>query len=83
MAELRKQRRTQTFKGAKISFRKRSAVISCMVRSLSSDGAGLEVVSQNDIPGTFDLALDNDKSFRPCRVAWRKRNRIGVQFQPK
>jgi hypothetical protein len=82
MAELRKKPRMQTLKGANISFHERNSVIGCMVRSLTSDGACLEVVSQSEIPNTFELVMDSDKCFRPCRVAWRKSNRIGVQFQP-
>jgi hypothetical protein len=81
MAELRKQLRVRTFKGAKIGFRGLAIELDCIVRDLSFGGACLEVRSQKAIPDTFQLILDSGKSVRPCRVAWRKGNRIGIQFQ--
>ena len=54
-------------------------VISCIVRNLSSTGASLDV-SPVGIPEHFTLAL-SDGHHTPCRVAWRKPNRIGVAFE--
>jgi len=67
-----------------------SAVLACWLaieflhvpelRNLSAGGACLELASQLGIPDAFDLIIGEGNVRRPCRVAWRKANRMGVQF---
>lgn len=75
----RRTRRKRVILGAQISSRGLATSIDCRVRDLSETGACLLVASPLGIPDTFDLAL-NDGSFKPCKVEWRKADRIGVSF---
>jgi hypothetical protein len=79
MLERRKVTRTRVVKGAKMLLGKLSA-IDCVARNLTNNGAGLEVPSANDLPERLDLTLDAGHSIRPCRLVWRKSNRVGVEF---
>jgi PilZ domain len=59
---------------------KGAGTISCTVRNMSESGASLEVASLLDIPDIFTLLIANDHTKRPCRVVWRRGQRIGIQF---
>lgn len=52
----------------------------CRVVNLSEAGAAIEVPDPAHIPNCFQLMMESDRSVRRCRVAWIKKNRIGVQF---
>ncbi len=80
MAEHRTALRQRTFKGARITFGKDWAAISCLVRNLSETGACLGVESPIGIPDLFNLVFDSGESSRRCRVVWRTEKRIGVEF---
>ena len=75
----RKTPRRRVILGAQISSRGLATSIDCRVRDLSEVGACLLVASPLGIPDTFDLAF-NDGSIKPCKVEWRKADRIGVSF---
>lgn len=77
--EKRQAQRHRTLKAGRITFN-RAATIDCRVRNLSSDGAGLDVVSQVGIPDQFVLVIDSDHITRPCHVIWRTATRLGVAF---
>jgi len=79
MDERRARPRHRRLKSAKISFAK-GAVIDCVLRNISNEGACLEVESQIGIPRDFNLMLDHDHSSHVCRVMWRSDRRIGVAF---
>jgi len=83
MAEKDKRRapRQKVFKGARISFSHLGTSVECTVRNLSVSGALLTVENQLGIPDEFDLLMP-DQPIRHCRVAWRRGNRIGVEFHP-
>ena len=78
--ELRKEARLRTLKGGRIVLPNGNSTISCTIRNLSAGGACLELASQLGIPDAFDLIIGEGNVRRPCRVAWRKANRMGVQF---
>ena len=80
VAESRRGARRRILKGAKIVFNNRSALVDCTVRNLSDTGACLHVPSTFGIPDTFDLVLEANEGRRPCRVAWKTDDRIGVSF---
>jgi hypothetical protein len=82
MPERRCHPRTKVFKGAKLILPGRAAV-SCIVRDLSTGGAGLQLTSTSDLPAEFDLAFDTGHMVRKCRVAWRTQTNVGVAFQPQ
>jgi hypothetical protein len=81
MLEQRKHPRHRTLKAGRIVFNHRFSVIDCTVRNLSDGGACLELASSVGIPESFDLTIEPDRGTRPCRVAWKSENRIGVAFQ--
>ena len=81
MVEHRAQPRHRTLKAGKIVFNHRFSVVDCTIRNLSVAGACLQVPSTVGIPDNFDLLIEPDKATRPCRVAWKNENRIGVAFQ--
>jgi hypothetical protein len=54
--------------------------IDCTVRNLSSNGAGLDVVSPIGLPPTFTLVIEADHFSRRCHPVWKTEKRIGVAF---
>jgi hypothetical protein len=54
--------------------------IDCMVRNLSSNGAGLDVVSPMGLPPSFTLVIEADQFIRHCHPVWSSQKRIGVAF---
>jgi hypothetical protein len=55
--------------------------VSCFVRSLSREGAALDVISPRGIPDRFTLALPLEGATHRCRLVWRGEMEIGVTFQ--
>jgi hypothetical protein len=55
--------------------------VSCLVRSLSKEGAALDVTSPRGIPERFTLALPLEGAMHRCRLVWRREMEIGVTFQ--
>jgi len=57
-------------------------IAQCTVYDLSAGGARLRIEGNADIPEKFTLWLaSNGAVRRDCRIAWREKNEIGVQFQ--
>jgi PilZ domain len=81
MEQRRTTGRARALKSAKIVFSGDSASIDCVVRNSSASGACLDVASPIGIPESFDLVYGADRARTPCRVVWRKANRIGVEFE--
>jgi hypothetical protein len=79
MRERRKITRTRVLKGAKFLL-KNSSVRDCVVRDLTNAGAGIEVPSTFELPEVLDLTFDSGRSFRRCRLVWRKISKTGVAF---
>jgi hypothetical protein len=52
--------------------------LDCRVVDLSAGGTCLELPRQVELPHNFDLMHGGLR--RPCRLAWRKGFRIGVQY---
>ena len=77
--ERRRAPRSRTLETARITFNQCSAVIDCMVRNLAADGACVQVTSTAGIPEHFDLSIGEAEP-RPCKVAWRTADRLGVAF---
>ena len=55
--------------------------VSCLVRSLSKQGASLDVISAGIIPDRFTLALPLEDVSYTCRLLWRREMEIEVSFQ--
>lgn len=75
----RSNRRRRVLFGARISYRGLGTSTECRVRDLSDTGACLVVATPVGIPDTFDLVFA-DGAVKPCKVEWRKLDKIGVSF---
>ncbi|WP_244068657.1 PilZ domain-containing protein [Bradyrhizobium sp. Ce-3] len=76
--ELRAAQRRRMLKAGTISFG--GGAIDCTVRNLSMSGAALDVTSPIGIPDRFTLVMGPDTQL-PCRIVWRKENRVGIRFE--
>jgi len=81
MWERRREPRPLTLKTGTIRFPGDGKAVDCAIFDLSAGGACLVVPIGADIPATFDLAIDPDRTSRVCRVRWKSGNKIGVAFQ--
>jgi hypothetical protein len=75
--EQRAEGRRRVLRAGTIEFN--GGAIDCRVRNLSSTGAMLDIASPVGIPSHFTLVI-RDGHLMPCRIIWRKPNRIGVAF---
>ncbi|HEV2515405.1 MAG TPA: PilZ domain-containing protein [Devosia sp.] len=64
---------------ARIVFNQGHSTVSCVVRTMSNDGALLHVRSVFGIPSAFRLVLSED-THRPCWVVRRTTKEIAVAF---
>ena len=78
--EKRKIRRQRTLKGGVIAFNARFLKLDCIVANLTTKGALLKLDSTEGIPERIELRLV-DEEYRVCRVVWRRRDRLGVEFE--
>jgi diguanylate cyclase (GGDEF)-like protein len=74
------QPRRRVLKAGQILFNGRRSTISCTVRSLSDEGAGLDVSTSAGIPSKFDLVVKSDGLDRSCRVNSHSDRHIDVSF---
>lgn len=72
--------RRRVLKAGRIAFNNRRSSIDCTVRSLSDDGAGLDVFTAAGVPRSFDLAIDADGFMRPCHIVSQAEKHIEVRF---
>ncbi|MBR0695211.1 PilZ domain-containing protein [Bradyrhizobium lablabi] len=75
--ERRSMPRRRVLKTGTIEFG--SEPIPCIVRSLSAEGARIEVNSPLWFPDRFVLAIDGER--RSCRIVWKKEKRLGLAFE--
>jgi hypothetical protein len=79
MEEKRKHPRTEVEELAYVS--SGGSVMRCMVRNISREGAAIDVENAAFVPQQFRLVMAKDSSIvHECRVAWIKKNRIGLTF---
>jgi hypothetical protein len=78
-AELRASPRHRVFKGAVIVLNEGRSTFNCIMRDLSLGGARIQVESPLGLPDHFDL-LTAETPRRPCRVAWRSGQQMGIAF---
>ena len=79
MQERRRFPRTRCFKGAKI-IAAGYAVVSCIVRNVSAEGAKLQLAGIVGLPDEFDLCFDSGRRVRQCKVMWRTTSDAGIWF---
>ena len=73
--------RRRVLKAGVISFNNKMSTRECTVRSLSKDGAGIDVTSSIGIPDRFQLIIRADAFEAACRVVTRTEKHLGVEFQ--
>ncbi len=78
MNEKRAVARQRVFKAGLIEFD--GTGVDCVIRNLSSIGAGLEVANPVGIPHEVTLRILTQHVRQHGYVVWRKENRIGVMF---
>lgn len=68
---------------AKITVADHETPIDCTVQNISPSGACLEVDAlATSIPEMFVIVPDDGEGTAyPCRVMWRKGNRLGIKFE--
>jgi len=76
----RHSERKRVLRGGKIILGNLMSTFECKLRNVSDKGALLIIDNAANVPDTFYLAIDFQPGRRPCRVAWRKMNQIGVEF---
>jgi PilZ domain-containing protein len=78
MEERRKYPRTEINEPAYVS--SGGAVMSCVVRNISPEGAAIDVENPAFVPARFRLVMAKDAFVYECSVAWIQQNRIGLTF---
>ena len=79
MEEKRKHPRTEIEEFAYVS--SGGSVMRCVVRNISREGAAIDVENAVFVPQHFRLVMAKDSSIvHQCRVAWIRKNRIGLTF---
>ncbi len=81
-AETNLVQRRRVLKGGQIRFNGHASSIDCTVRSLSEDGAGIDVYTSVGIPKRFDLSIRADGIERHCRVVSQTEKHLEVEFLP-
>ena len=72
--------RRRVLKAGQIFFNARTSVIDCTVRSLSDEGAGIDVISTADVPKVFELGIRVDDFKRNCKVTNQTEKHLEVAF---
>lgn len=81
--DTRNSERKKMRRAAWIAYGASPTPVSCVVWDLSDGGARLTAAHSGVLPDVFVLFLAADaKSYRFCRVRWRKKPYLGVQFIP-
>ena len=78
VGEHRSKSRRNTKRAARISFDRKS--MTCTVRNISATGAALEGANLAKTPDHFVLVMEMESAARSCKVVWRNKTQIGVQF---
>jgi hypothetical protein len=78
MEEKRKHPRTEINEPAYVS--SGGAVMSCVVRNISLEGAAIDIENTAFVPPRFRLVMARDSSVRECQIAWIQKGRIGLSF---
>jgi hypothetical protein len=76
--------RTRINRGALLFFSGKVGVVSCCVRDVTNEGAGIRLDGFSVVPIDFYLSFDKFRTSRTCRLVWRDGDFLGVMLdQPK
>ncbi len=76
-----KAARRRVLKAGKVSFNNGGASIDCTVRTIGTDGAGMDLISTADVPNAFRLIIRSDGLDASCKVTARTRTHLEVEFR--
>jgi PilZ domain-containing protein len=79
MIERRAAQRRRILKQGTLTFSGGGSA-NCTVRSISSNGARIEIESPVGLPKKFTLVIASDHFKRPCHAVWSSNQLIGVTF---
>jgi diguanylate cyclase (GGDEF)-like protein len=79
-SDRRNEARKRVLKRGQILVPSLGAVMDCMVRNISTGGAGLRLDATFASPPEFDLLIPGDGTRRRVRVQWQIGNDLGVAF---
>ena len=77
----REQFRRTVIKGARIVFNDRKSTLDCRVRDMTTEGARLDLLTQQLLPHEFELQVSGIPA-RRCGLRWARGTVIGVRFLP-
>ena len=81
-AELRKNLRRQFQYSARIFIHKDEPLRPCTIHDISNTGARLVLERDQELPDKFILLLTkNVGARRYCKVVWREKTSVGVEFR--
>src|SRR5215213_3480329 len=67
--------------GVWIAYGDDNTLVPCTLLDVSQSGARLMLPGNEDVPGEFLLLLsEHGRARRQCRVAWRRNDKVGVEF---
>ncbi|MBS3650073.1 sensor domain-containing diguanylate cyclase [Pseudaminobacter sp. 19-2017] len=72
--------RRRVLKAGQIHFNRRMSTVDCTVRTLSEEGAGLDLSSSYGLPEKFNLMIRSDGIDRPCRIVSQTERHVEVEF---
>jgi hypothetical protein len=73
--------RTHIEKGALLFFNGQPGVRACTVINVTNRGAKIRTHDLPVLPATFNLALDNFRTIRRCRLVWCAGDFLGAAFE--
>lgn len=76
----RRESRQRVFKRGQIVVAERNISMNCMVRNLSTHGAGLRIEAIFAAPESFELAIFGSSKRRQVRLRWQTGVDLGVEF---
>ena len=83
MQERRRSTRTRCYLGGQIAFNNRNALMDCLVRNVTVEGAKLVFSQTVTVPDQFDLYVRKREQSFQARIAWRRDDEIGVALLPQ
>ena len=80
MTERRKNQRIRSHLGGTVTFNDRKWTMSCIVRSMSARGVGIEIDQAALLPHQFDFILPSKSVWFRARLRWRSASSAGIEF---
>jgi hypothetical protein len=76
----RESDRVRAFLRAQIIFNNRMSTIDCIIKNISPTGARIALGDSFAVPAEFDIFIPQRNSSHHCKLVWRDRDSIGVDF---